>query len=95
MRAVNITSILQGFDQKNQFFEGCCWFKFSNLGLALGISLKFYTSEVKRLQLKAGKFWRLIPTFVEVTGEKLVGDLFAAPYILNIVNGTHSEELQQ
>ena len=25
MRAVIITSILKEFDQKNQFFEGCCW----------------------------------------------------------------------
>ena len=35
MREVMITSILQGFDQKNQFFEGCSWFKFNNLVLAL------------------------------------------------------------
>ena len=27
----------------------------------------------KSLKLKARKFWRLIPTFTEVTGEKLVG----------------------
>ena len=33
-------SILQGFDQKkNDFFEGCSWFKFNNLGLALGTNL--------------------------------------------------------
>ena len=25
------------------FFEGCSWFKFNNLGLALGMALKFYT----------------------------------------------------
>ena len=24
-------SIIQGFDQKNQFFEGWSWFKFNNL----------------------------------------------------------------
>ena len=33
------------------------------------MNLKFYTSIVKGLKLKARKFWGLIPTFVEVTGE--------------------------
>ena len=47
MRKVIITSILQGFDQKNRFFEGCLWFKFNNLGLALGTKLRFYTSVAK------------------------------------------------
>ena len=32
--------------------------------------LKFYTSVVKRLKLKFRKFWGVIRTFVEVTGEK-------------------------
>ena len=35
------------------------------------MTFKFYTSVAKGLKLKARKFWRLIPTFVEVTGEKL------------------------
>ena len=47
--------------------------KFNNLGLALATNLKFYTSVSKGLKLKVRKFWELIPTFVEVTGEKLVG----------------------
>ena len=34
---------------------------------------KFYTSLAKELKLKVKKFWRLILTFVEVTGENLVG----------------------
>ena len=38
---------------------------FNNLGLTLGIALKFYR-----------KFWGLISTFVEVTREKLVGRPF-------------------
>ena len=38
--------ILQGFDQKKQFFEGCSWFKFNKLGLVLSMALKFYTSVV-------------------------------------------------
>ena len=35
--------------------------------------LKFHTRVAKWLKLKVRKFWRLIPTFVEVTWEKLVG----------------------
>ena len=59
------------FTRKTVFIEGWSWFKFNNLGLALGTNLKFYTSLSKGLKLKVRKFWRLIPTFVEVTGEKL------------------------
>ena len=59
--------------RKIAFFEGWSWFKFSNLGLALGTNLRFYTSLAKGLKLKVRKFLRLIPTFVEVTGEELVG----------------------
>ena len=61
------------------FIEGWPWFKFNNLGLALGKNLKFYTSLSKELKLKVRKFWELIPTFVEVTGEKKVRGLFAPP----------------
>ena len=59
------------------FFVGRSWIKFNNLGLALCMALKFYTSEAKGLKLKVRMFWGLIPTIVEVTGEKLVGGLFA------------------
>ena len=69
MTAVIITSILQGFHHKI-FFEGCSWFKFNNLELALSLALKFYKSVVKRLKLKVKKYWGLIP--VGVTAEKLV-----------------------
>ena len=48
--------------------------KFSNLGLTLVTHSKFYTSVAKGLKLKVIKFWGLIRTFVEVTGEK--GKLF-------------------
>ena len=54
------------------FFKGWSWFTFNNLELALGRDLNFYTSVVKRLELKVRKLWGLISTFVEVTGEKLV-----------------------
>ena len=59
--------------RKTTFFEGRFWYKVNHLGLALGTNLKFYTSLSKGLKLKVRKFWGLIPTFVEVTGEKLVG----------------------
>ena len=85
--------------KKTAFFEGWSWFKFNNLGLALGTNLKFYTSLSKGLKLKVRKFWGLIPTFVEVTGEKLVvvgiggrgGGVPFCPPILNRVNVDESQ----
>ena len=76
--------------RKTVFFEGWSWFKFNNLGLTLGTNLKFYTSLSKGLKLKVRKFWGLIPTFVEVTGEKLVGEAFLPPPILNRVNSVQN-----
>ena len=35
--------------RKNNFFVGCSWFKFNNLGLIQGMASQFYTS--------AGKDW--------------------------------------
>ena len=57
MREVIVTSILYGFDQKNIFFEGWSCFKFNNLGMTLGIALKFYASVEKVLKLKVRSFW--------------------------------------
>ena len=58
-----------------------------------GTTLKFSTSVAKVLKLKVRKFWGLHPTFVEVIGEKLVGDLFAPlPPILNRVKKTAKTE---
>ena len=59
--------------------------KFSNLGLALGMDLKYYSRVTKGLKLRANS------TFVEVTGEKLVGEPFLltptpSPPILNRVD---------
>ena len=73
-----VTSILEGFDKKNHFFEGWSWFNFINFGLALVIALKFYISAAKGLKPKFSKFWGLMSTFVEVTGEKL-GTFLASP----------------
>ena len=70
--------------RKNAFFEEWSWLKFNNLGLALGTNLRFYTSLSKGLKLKVRKFWGLIPTFVEVTGEKPVGGIFASPSLIGL-----------
>ena len=50
------------------------------LALALGMDLKFYTSVAKELILKFNKFWGLVPTFVEITGEKLAEVTFCPTY---------------
>ena len=54
--------------------------------MTLGTNLKFYTSVTKGLTIKVRKFWVLIRTFVEVTGENLAGGL----PILNRVNACFS-----
>ena len=78
MRQVITSSLLfyMDFNRKTAFFEGWPWFKFNNLGLVLGINLKFYTSVGKGLELKVRNFGGLVPTSVEVTGEKLVRSFF-------------------
>ena len=45
---------------------------FNNLGQPQGMGFKFYTSVAKKLTLKLREFFGLIPTFAEVTWEKLV-----------------------
>ena len=62
--------------RKAAFFERWPWFKFNDLGLALGTNMEFYASVEKGLKLKVKTFWELIPTFVEVTEEKLVEGSF-------------------
>ena len=76
IKEVIITSMLWGFDQKNHFFEGWSWFEVINEGLSLGMTLKFFASMEKGVELKVKKYFRLSPRFVEVTGEKLVGEAF-------------------
>ena len=44
------------------------------------MAFKFDTSRTKGFKLKVKKFLGLIPTFVEVTGEKLEGGIFAATH---------------
>ena len=43
------------------------------------MALKSYTNVAKGLKLKVRKFLGLLPTFVEVTGEKLEGVGFCLP----------------
>ena len=51
MREVMISQIIYGFVQKADY-EGWSWSNVNNLGLALGMALKFYSSVAKRLKLK-------------------------------------------
>ena len=67
MREVIISQIIYGFVQKADF-KGWSSFSANNLGLALGTTLKFYSSVEKRLRLKVKKCWG-----------KLEGGLFALP----------------
>ena len=59
-------------NRKSAFLEERSWFKFNNLGLALGTN--FYTSVKKRVKTKSQKVFWAISTFV--TGEKLVEGVF-------------------
>ena len=54
------------------------WFKLNNLGLTLSLAMKFYANMAKELKLKVRKFQGLIPTFIEVRGEKLVRESFCS-----------------
>ena len=49
------------------------------MGLALGTNEKFYARVAKGLKLKLRSILGLILTFVEFTGEKLVGETFWPP----------------
>ena len=56
-------------------------------GTGIGMDLKSYASVAKGSKLKVRKCCGLIPTFVEVTEEKVVGGAFCPPPpILNKVN---------
>ena len=54
------------------------------------MNLKYYTNFAKGLKLKVRRFYGLVSTFVEVTGDKLVGSLLPRPSqrILNSVKLT-------
>ena len=67
---------------------------FNNLGLALGMVLKFNVSEAKELKLKVRR-WGLILTFLEVTGEKLVGGVAFCPLPYPIMNRIKAYNFQK
>ena len=46
--------------KKAAFFEWLSWFRFNNLGLTLGMNLKFYTRVAKGSKLKVRKYLWLI-----------------------------------
>ena len=55
--------------RKKKICEGRTWFKFNNLGLEPGMSLKFYTSVTKEIKLNVKSFGDVkVPIFIEVTG---------------------------
>ena len=67
MRKIIIILFYKDLTSKINFGEVCFCFKFTNLGLALGMALKFYTSVAKSLKLKVREFLGLNFTFVEVS----------------------------
>ena len=64
---------------QNLFFEEWSWFRFNNLGLALGTTLKFYITVAEGLKQKVRKFCGLMSKFVELKGGKLAGGPFCRP----------------
>ena len=80
--------------RKKRFLERCACFKFINLGLALGMTLKFYAGVARELKLTVRTFWGLIHRFVQDTGEKTGRRAFLIPpLILNRVNTKTAIEL--
>ena len=69
-------------------FDGCFWFKFNNLRLALGMVLKFYASVAKGSKLQFRKSWGLISMFVEVKGKNLLGRVFLTLTVLKRVKSS-------
>ena len=71
--------LLQGFDQKNHFFEGCSWIKFNNLELALGMALTLHQCD-KKVKTKSQKVLRANSYIcISYRGKIGRGCLFAPP----------------
>ena len=79
MREFIITQFQKDLTRKTNFFEGCCWFKFNNLGLALGMALKFYTSVAKGLILRAN-YYVCISYSKKTNSGRRGGGLLASPH---------------
>ena len=65
-------NFVRTWPRKTIFLSGALGSSLINLGLALDMALKFYSSVAKVLKLKVKKVFGLILTFVEATGKKLV-----------------------
>ena len=78
--------LLQGFDQKNHFFEGCSWIKFNNLELALGMALTLHQCD-KKVKTKSQKVLRA-NSYICISYRVKIGwgCLFAPPPPLPIFN---------
>ena len=80
--------------RKTTLFEGCSWFKFNNLGLGLGMPMKFCVAHT--LKPKIRKFLRKFSAFVEVTWEKLVERPFRPnPSWIRLTEITKKEQILQ
>ena len=79
MRKVITTSILYGFDQKKRFFWGVVLVQGQKFGTGTRYKLEILHQCGKRVNTKCQIVWGLNPTFVEVTGKKLVEGTFLAP----------------
>ena len=85
MGEVIITSILQGFDKKNHFFEGWSWLKLNNLGL-IKLLHKCGKTVVTKSQKCLGANSCVCRSYRRKTGR----EAFLPPPILNRVDKANS-----
>ena len=79
---ISMREVIITLTWRNIFFQECSSFKFNNLGLALGMTFKFYTSMAKGLKQIVWMFLWLFFTLVEATEEKLaVGPFWPLSWI--------------
>ena len=69
MREVIITSIFYGFDQKKQFCRGSLLVQAQQVRTYTNYDLETLHHFGKRVKTKIQKVWRLISTFLKVTGK--------------------------
>lgn len=84
MREAIMLQIFKAFMRNKKISNGLLWVKINHLVLILGTALTFDSHVVKELELKVRTSWRIIPTFEEVTGEKLIG-FFASNFCLQTI----------
>ena len=84
MREV-ITSISLRFKLEKTIFWGVLMGQVQWFRTGTSMTFIFYTNVAKELKLKFRKFLGLTPTFVEVTGEKRLGGLFASTFWIGLI----------